>query len=247
MAVWSKTVNPVSEIILKKDNWVIVDYPTNALAQDAEMSLEEFEDFVFSATNVDWKKESRRQDKLKAILDKGKQVRIIGEDTDLTFSIKGRQGIKCCGHRNMPDGEVFIAPVETTTKGYVKYTYPAIKGGREVTGIKLWFEKGKVVKATAEKNEAYLNKMLQTDKGAKYLGEFGIGTNYNIKRFVKQILFDEKIGGTVHLALGRAYKEGGGKNQSAIHWDMIKDLKVGGEIWIDNRCIQKNGKFTFRL
>ena len=247
IAIRRKTTQPLSEIHLKRNNWVICEYPTNALAQDAEMSLEEYEDFVFSATNQDWKSISKKQDKLKKLLDKASTVRIIGEETDITFSIKGRQGIKCDGKRNMPDGEVFVAPVENTTEGYIHYTYPAIRAGKEVDGIKLQFKKGKVVKATATKNEDFLHAMLETDKGAKYLGEFGIGLNFGIKKFTKQILFDEKIGGTIHLALGMAYKEGGGKNDSALHWDMIKDLRNGGEIIMDGKTIQKNGKFLINL
>lgn len=247
ISIRRRATKPLQDLILKKDNWVICEFPTNSLAQEADMSLHEFEDFLFKATNVDWKKESKKQDKLKKILDKGKKVRIIGEDTDITFSIKGRQGIKCDGTRNMPDGEVFIAPVETSTEGHIRYTYPAIFGGREVDNVKLCFKKGKVVKATADKNERFLKETIKTDKGSCYLGEFGIGVNYNIKKFIKNILFDEKIGGTIHLALGMAYKEGGGKNESALHWDMIKDLRKGGEFYIDGKLIQKNGKFTFKL
>jgi len=247
IALRRKVTRKVSDIHINKDNWVICEFPTNALAQDAEMSLDEFEDFAYNATNLDWEKESKKQDKLKAILDKGNTVRIIAPDTDLTFSIKGRQGRKCDGHRNIPDGEVFIAPVEDSTEGHIKYTYPAIYGGREVSGIYLEFKNGKVVKAKAEKGEDFLKEMIASDKGSCKLGEFGIGVNYGIKKFIKQILFDEKIGGTIHLALGMAYPEGGGKNKSALHWDMIKDLRKGGEFYIDGKLIQKDGKFTFKL
>ena len=238
-----KATRKVSNIIIKKNNWVICEFPTHSLAQDAEMSLEEFEDFCYAATNQDWKEESKRQDKLKKILDKGKQVRITGEDTDLTFSIEERQGIKCDGHRNMPDGEVFIAPVGNSTEGYIHYTYPVIYGGREVSGVFLRFHKGRVVESKAEKGEKFLKQMIKTDKGSCKIGEFGIGVNYNIKNFIKQILFDEKIGGTIHLALGMAYPEGGGINKSALHWDMIKDLRRGGKIFVDGKLIQRNGKF----
>ncbi len=247
ISIRKKVTKRISDMHIKKDNWVGCEFPTNALAQDAEMSLEEFEDFVYSSCLKDWKKESKKQDKLKKILDKGEQVRITAPDTDLTFSIKGRGGIKCDGKRNMPDGEVFIAPVDNSAEGYIKYTYPAIYSGREVAGVYLEFHKGKVVKAEAEKGEKFLKEMIKTDKGSCRLGEFGIGVNYGIKQFIKQILFDEKIGGTVHLALGMAYPEGGGKNKSAIHWDMIKDLRRGGAFYIDGKLIQKNGKFTFKL
>jgi len=247
IAMRRKVTYPISKIILSKDNWVICQYPTNSLAQDAEMSLEEYEDFVFSATNVDWKREEQKQKKLKKVLDAGSKVRIVGKDTDISFSIKGRTALLCCGKRNMPDGEVFIAPVENTTEGYIRYTYPAIYGGKEVTDVRLEFKKGKVVSATAAKNQDLLRAMVNTDAGSKYLGEFGIGMSPGIKKFTKQILFDEKINGTIHLALGMAYKEGGGKNDSAVHWDMIKDLRQGGAIYVDGKCIQKDGKFLIRL
>lgn len=247
IALRSKTYHPVTKTYLKKDNWVICEYPTNALAQDAEMSLEEFEDFLFTATNINYEELSRKQTRLKAILDKGKKVKILAPDTDLEFSIEGRTAIKCDGRRNIPDGEVFMAPVKKTVNGHIAYTYPAIKNGKEVDGIKLEFKNGRVIKATAKKNEKFLKEMINLDKGSCYIGEFGIGMNYNIKKFIKQILFDEKIGGTIHLALGMAYEEGGGKNESALHWDMIKDLRSGGAIYIDGKLIQKNGKFTFKL
>ena len=224
IAIRRKIVHPISEIILKK-KWVCCEYPTNALAQDAEMSLEEFEDFLFKTTNVDWKKESKKQDKIKKILDEGEKVRIVADDTDITFSIKGRTAIKCDGEHNMPDGEVFIAPIETSTEGFIHYSYPAICGSREVSGITLKFKNGAVVSAKAVKNEKFLKAMIKTDEGAKYLGEFGIGMNPGITKFIKNIIFDEKIMGSIHLAVGRAYKEGGGVNESALHWDMIKDLR----------------------
>jgi aminopeptidase len=237
-----KTMEPILNERLKK-RWVGTRFPTSAYAQDAGMSLEEFEDFYYEACLVDWERESKKQDKLKRILDKGKEVRITGEETDLTFSIRDREAIKWDGKYNMPDGEVCIAPVETTAEGEIYYDLPAILG-REVNGIRLKFEHGEIVKATAEKGEDFLLKMLKTDDGAKRLGEFGIGTNYKIKKFVKNILFDEKIGGTIHLAVGLAYEEGGGKNKSAIHWDMIKDMRKGGEIIVDGKIIQKSGKFV---
>ncbi len=243
MTMRSKANKPISEIIVNKKRWVLTNYPTQALAQDAEMSIEEYEDFLFNATNLDWVKVDREQERIKKVIDKGRTVRIVGKNTDLTFSIKGRKGIKCSGSSNMPDGEIFYAPVEDSANGHIYYEFPAIHGGKEVTGIRLGFEKGKVVKATAEKNEEYLFAMLDTDKGARYLGEFGIGTNYGIKRFTRDILFDEKIGGTVHLALGRSYKESGGKNDSAIHWDMIKELREDGALYLDGKRIQENGKF----
>ncbi len=242
IAFRSKITNPISEEVLKK-RWVIFYYPTNAQAQEADMSLEEFEDFVYSATIQDWKKIAKDQDKLKKILDKGKEVRIVGKNTDIKFSIEGREAVKGDGKNNMPCGEVFIAPKEKTTEGHIEFSFPAIRAGREVDGIKLKFKEGKVIEASAVKGEKYLKECLEMDTGAKYLGEFGIGFNKNIKEFVKNILFDEKILGTIHLALGRAYKEGGGTNESALHWDMIKDLRQDGKIIVDGKTIQENGKF----
>ena len=242
-----KVSRPISDIVVNSDNWVILEYPTHALAQDADMSLEEFEDFVYGACIRDWKKEAKRQEKLMRLMDKTKTVRIKHKDTDLSFSIKGKKAVKCCGKRNMPDGEVFTEPVKHSVNGYIRYSFPAIYSGREVSGITLRFRKGKVVEAKAEKNEEFLKQMLKTDAGACYLGEFGVGVNYGIKKFIRQILFDEKIGGTIHLALGRAYKETGGENKSAVHWDMIKDLKNGGELYFDGKLVQKNGKFLFKF
>ena len=242
IAFRSKLTDPISEEILKK-RWVIFYYPTNAQAQEADMSLDEFEDFVYSASIQDWGKIAKSEDKLKKILDKGKEVRILGKNTDLKFSITGREGVKGDGKNNMPCGEVFIAPEEKSTEGYIEFSFSAIRSGREVNGIKLKFKNGKVTEATATKGEKYLKECLEMDAGAKYLGEFGIGFNQNIQRFVKNILFDEKIAGTIHLALGRAYEEGGGKNESALHWDMIKDLREEGKIIIDGKVVQEKGKF----
>ncbi|MBI5048583.1 MAG: aminopeptidase [Deltaproteobacteria bacterium] len=241
----SKVLMPIQEEIVNRKRWVLCNFPTNALAQETDMSLEEYEDFLYGATNIDWEKVKKEEMKLKLVLDKGKIVRIVGKDTDLTMSIKGRKAIPCFGERNMPDGEVFLSPVENSAEGKIYYDLPAIYQGKEVLGIHLKFKKGKVVEASAEKNEKFLIAMLDTDKGGRYLGELGIGTNYGIRHFSKDILFDEKIGGTVHLAVGRSYKDAGGKNESAIHWDMIKDLRNGGAIYVDGRLIQKNGRFCY--
>ena len=242
IAMRSKVTNPISEEILKK-RWILFYYPTNAQAQEADMSLDEFEDFVYSATIQDWEKISGEENKLKEILDNGKEVQIIGKNTDIRFSIEERRAEKGDGKCNMPCGEVFIAPVETSTQGHIEFSFPAVRGGRMVEGVKLKFENGEVIEATATKNESFLKEMLRMDEGAKRLGEFGIGFNPNIQRFVKSILFDEKISGSIHLSLGRAYKEGGGTNESALHWDIIKDLRDGGKIIIDGKVIQDNGKF----
>lgn len=241
----SRVLSPISEEIVNRKRWILTNFPTNSLAQEADMSLSEYEDFLYGATNIDWNKVKQKEMKLKGVLDKASEVRIVGKDTDLKLSIKGRKAIPCYGERNMPDGEVFMSPEESSAEGYIYYEMPAIFQGREVTGIRLRFKAGKVVEAHADKNEDFLLAMLDTDKGARYLGELGIGVNYGIQKFTKDILFDEKIGGTVHLAVGRSYERAGGKNASAIHWDMIKDLRKGGAIYLDGKAIQKNGKFLF--
>ena len=239
----SKVLRPISEEIVNNKRWILCNYPTNSLAQEADMSLGEYEDFLYNATNIDWNKVKQKEMKLKKALDKASEVRIVGRDTDLKLSIKGRKAIPCYGERNMPDGEVFLSPVEDSAEGHIYYEMPAIYQGREVLGIRLKFRGGKVVDASADKNEKFLITMLDTDKGARYLGELGVGVNYGIQKFTKDILFDEKIGGTVHLAVGRSYEEAGGKNISAVHWDMIKDLRTGGALYLDGKAIQKNGRF----
>lgn len=242
LSMWSKTMRPLSELRLKKNNWVLCGYPSKSLAQEAGMPLEEFEDFVFTATNIDWSDASKRMDLLRDILNKGKKVQIVGEDTDLTFSIKRSTAIKCDGKFNMPDGEVFTAPSKDTVNGKVLFTYHSLSNGKLVTDIRLEFKEGKVVNASASKNVDFLNKMLDTDDGSRYLGEFGIGTNYSIKKFINNTLFDEKIGGTIHLALGNAYPESGGKNKSAIHWDLVTRPH---KVLVDDRVILKDGEFMF--
>ncbi len=239
---WKKTNEVLSEIRMKKNNWVLCGYPGPSDAQEAEMSLEEFEDFVFSATNVDWPEVSKRLDLLKGIIDKGKTVHIVGDDTDLTFSIRGNIGIKCDGRFNMPDGEVFTAPKKDSVNGKIRFTYPGVYMGKVVPDVRLEFKDGKVVGATASRNQDFLLKMLDTDEGSRYIGEFGIGTNYGIKQFIRNTLFDEKIGGTIHLALGMAYKESGGKNKSAIHWDIVTRPHT---VYVDDQVILKDGEFRF--
>lgn len=245
----SKTTKPLREIMMKK-KWCLTLYPTQAYAQDAEMSLADFEDFVYRATFADrdhpiaaWRDLEKRQARLIAHLRGARQVRIVGPDTDITLSVAGRTFINSAGKYNMPSGEVFTGPVENSAEGHIRFDYPVCHAGREIDGIRLVFRKGRVVEASATKNEAFLKTMLDMDPGARRLGELGIGTNYGIQKFIKNILFDEKIGGTIHLALGQSYEETGGRNRSALHWDMIKDLRRGGAIYVDGKAIQKNGKF----
>ncbi|RMG60481.1 MAG: aminopeptidase [Deltaproteobacteria bacterium] len=240
-----KATKPVSDAIMKRVRWVLVNFPTPALAQEAEMSLGEYEDFLFGACLVDWKKMERRLRRIKRVMEKTKVVRIVGRETDLTFSIEGRKAIICAGECNMPDGEIFTAPVEGSVEGEIYYEFPAIYGGREVSGIRLVFRKGRVVEAKAEKNEGLLKALIDTDRGARIPGEFGIGYNDGITRYTRDILFDEKIGGTIHIALGKSYAESGGKNDSALHWDMVKDLRKEGEIYFDGKLVFQKGKFVW--
>ncbi len=238
----------------KKGNlrWVGTLYPTQSAAQDAEMSLREFEDFVFDAGLIHaknpaaaWKAVSERQERVVRFLRKAREVRFRNsQGTDLTVGVQGRTWVNCDGRMNFPDGEVFTGPIEDATEGVVCYSFPALHGGREVDGIRLRFKQGRVVDASATKNEAFLMKMLDQDRGARVLGEIAIGTNYRIRRFVRNTLFDEKIGGTFHAAVGASIPESGGKNDSALHWDMVCDLRRGGTIEVDGHVISRNGRFT---
>jgi aminopeptidase len=231
--------------------WVVAPFPTHAFAQDADMGLLDYEDFVYGACLPDlndpigyWRRFSARQQGIVDWLKGKRELRVKGPETDLRMSVDSRAFINCDGRFNMPDGEIFTGPVEDSVEGQVYFSYPAIHNGREVTGVRLWFEKGKVVKATAEKNEEYLNETLDTDAGARFVGEFAIGTNEGITRFTREILFDEKIGGSFHMALGAGYPETGSKNESAIHWDMICDLRQGGEIRVDGELLYRDGRFV---
>ncbi|MGB7536920.1 MAG: aminopeptidase [Anaerolineales bacterium] len=231
--------------------WVVTRYPTHAYAQDAGMSVIEFSDIFYNSAFADsedplsqWKKMQADQERLVKALDGKRHVRIAGEGIDLEMSIADRKFISCHGRANIPDGEIFTGPVEDSVDGTVRFSYPCIWAGTEVGGVELVFKKGKVVKAGAEKNEGFLQEMLKTDDGAQSLGEFGIGTNNQIKRFTGNMLFDEKIGGTIHLALGNGYPESGSKNKSAIHWDMLCDMRKGGQIFIDETLVYDSGVFT---
>ncbi|MDP7169034.1 MAG: aminopeptidase [Nitrospinota bacterium] len=229
--------------------WTLTLFPTEAYAQDAEMSLREYEDFVFAACFADkvegirrWKNIDKRQREVIRYLKGRKVVEIGGKDTDLRVGIAGRPWINCAGTHNFPDGEIFTGPEEAKIDGTIRYTFPACLSGREVEDVRLTFEKGRVVKASAEKNEKFLKSMIGMDEGASRVGEFAFGLNQGIQRFTKNILFDEKIGGTLHLALGKGYPESGSKNNSALHWDMVCDMRRGGEILVDGRLFSKNGK-----
>ena len=242
-----KITKPINDYRAENTRWVITRFPTEAQAQEADMSLSDYENFVFNAINkVDWVKKFKEQEKLRNLIDKTNKVHIVGPQTDLYLSIKGRKAVNAAGEFNMPDGEVFTSVVEDSTNGYITYTYPALYLGREFHSVRLEFKNGKVVSVTAAKNEADLKKILDIDSSARYIGELGIGNNYQIKKFTKDILFDEKIGGSIHIALGKGYKETLSKNESALHWDMIKDLRSEGGLWFDNKLVQKNGKWIMK-
>lgn len=233
-----------------KLRWTLTQFPCHALAQDADMSLSDYEDFVYAATYSDqpdpvqaWQKIRSQQQRLVEWLGGKKQVVVRGPNTDLTLSVAGRKFINCAGDKNMPDGEIFTGPVEDSANGWVRFTYPAIHRGTEVEGVELEFKDGKVIKASARKNEAYLLAMLDTDPGARFIGEFAIGTNYAIQRFTKSILYDEKIGGSFHMAVGAGYPETGSRNESTIHWDFICDMRDNSEILVDGELLYKNGQF----
>lgn len=231
--------------------WTLTQFPTEAYAQEADMSLEEYEDFVYHATFADqpdpvkcWNDLRDGQQKYVDWLVGRKDVVVRGPNIDLKLSIAGRTFVNSDGRRNMPSGEIFTGPVEDSVNGWVRFSYPALRSGRQVDGVELHFEAGKVIEASARKNQDFLLAQLDTDPGARFLGEFAIGTNYGINRFTGNILFDEKIGGTLHMAVGSGYPETGSKNQSAVHWDMICDMHEG-EIVVDGDVLYKNGQFAF--
>ena len=233
-----------------KLRWCLTLFPTLANAQEADMSYADYCDFVYEACGLGydspveiWKKMHEEQQRVCSILDTKKHLRIVAKDTDISMSIEGRKWVDCSGKVNFPDGEVFTGPVENSVEGHIRFSFPGIFNGNEIEDIKLTFEKGKVVKATAAKGEELLKQILDTDAGAKFVGEIAVGTNHNIKSFTRNMLFDEKIGGTAHLAVGRSIPESKGKNVSAIHWDMLCDMSNGGEIFADDELIYENGKF----
>jgi aminopeptidase len=232
--------------------WVGTQFPTQAAAQDAEMSLEEYEDFVFGAGMLNrpdpvaaWKQVSQRQQKLVDFLNGKKDYHVVASNgTDVRMSVAGMTWLNCDGHENFPDGEVFTGPVVDSVNGQINFSFPAVHHGREVLDIKLTFKDGKVIDASASKGLDFLIGMLDTDAGSRFLGECAIGTNYDITQYTRNTLFDEKIGGTVHFALGAGYPETGNKNQSGLHWDMVVDLRNGGYVEIDGVKMNVDGKFV---
>ena len=255
MALAAKARQPLNKIFMDRSargdlRWVGTQWPCHASAQDAEMSLDAYEDFVYGAGFLDdgdpvqtWKAISKSQQALTRRLNRARSIRVVAEDTDLSYSCKGRTWVNCDGQYNFPDGEIFTGPEEASVEGHISFSFPAVHGGQEVVGARLTFDKGRVVEAEARKGEDFLKAMVGMDRGSAYVGEAAIATNYNITRYTRNTLFDEKIGGTVHIALGSGYPETGSRNQSGLHWDMVCDLRPGGEIYADGELIQRNGRF----
>jgi aminopeptidase len=230
--------------------WALTLFPTHAYASEAGMSLRDYEDFYYAACLATdgepvtaWERQSEEVKRLSGWIEGKEEVRVTAPGTDITLGVAGRTWIPCYGEHNMPDGEFFTGPVEDSVNGEISFSFPASYGGRTVSGVRLRFENGKVVDATAEQGEDLLVEMLDTDEGARRLGEIGIGTNYGIATGTKEILLDEKIGGTVHLAIGMSYPETGGSNASAVHWDMVCDLRPGGALVVDGVELQRDGQF----
>jgi aminopeptidase len=253
--VWSRARTALREVAAQRAargerRWSLTIFPTAAYAQDADMATDEFARFLASACMLDqpdpvaaWRDLSARQARMIEWLSRRGELHITAPDTDLRMSVAGRVWINSDGKRNFPSGEVFTGPHEDSAEGYVRFSYPVVTQGREVTDIRLRFAGGLVVDASASKNEPFLIETLDTDPGARRLGEIAFGTNYGITRFTKNILLDEKIGGTMHMALGSGYPETGNQNRSAIHWDMICDLRAGGRATMDGEVVLQDGEY----
>jgi len=231
--------------------WVTTIFPTVGHAHDADMSLGEFEAYVYRACHVDggddpiayWRNFGERQDRLAKALAERHRVEIRGPDCDLRLSIAGRRFNSSCGTHNMPDGEIFTGPVESSVEGWIRFSFPSVHKGNEVEGVELTFQQGQVVAWRAQRNQSHLEQMLNTDPGARYVGEFGVGTNPALQHLTRNLLLDEKMGGTIHLALGAGYPDTGSQNRSAIHWDMLCDMRRESEIRVDGDLVYQNGEF----
>ena len=256
LAKRSKATHPVLARRLERSasgdmRWVIADYPTNALAQEANMSLEEYSEFLLNSCYLDidnpvekWQEIDKEQKRIANILNKTSRIRYVGDKTDITFSTAGRTWVPCSGSMNFPDGEIFTSPVEDSANGTIYFDFPQNYHGSTAKEVYLTLENGKVIEAHAEIGNEFLQDMLNMDKGSRFVGEIAIGTNDRIQDVTGNILFDEKIGGSIHMALGASYPEAGGKNQSGLHWDMIKNMKQGGKIYADDKLVYENGKFV---
>lgn len=256
MAKRSCATRKLSSKMLKRSaegklDWVIADYPTQALAQEAKMSLDEYTDFIINSCYLDlenpiekWQEIGKEQQRIASILNGGKCLHIVGDRTDIKFNVEGRKWVSCEGLFNFPDGEIFTSPIEDSATGEIYFDFPAIYRGNEAHKIHLKLEGGKVVEAKAEKGDEFLQSMLNMDAGSRFVGEIAIGTNERVTDVTGNILFDEKIGGSIHMALGASYPETGGKNESGLHWDIIKNMKENSKIFLDDKLIYENGKFV---
>ena len=255
LAKRSSVMKHLSEKMLKRAadgelKWVIADFPTNALAQEAKMSLEEYTEFLIKSCYLHeedpvskWIEIGEKQEKIADYLNKKSKIRIVGDKTDITFNVAGRIWKSCAGECNFPDGEVYTSPVEDSANGQIYFDFPQLYRGNEAQKVLLTLKDGKVIDAKAEKGEDFLNNMLDMDEGSRFVGEIAIGTNDMIQDVTGNILFDEKIGGSIHMAVGASYPDTGGKNVSGLHWDLIKNMKNGGQIFADDELIYENGKF----
>ncbi len=224
--------------------WVGCQYPTPALAQDAGLSTHEFAEFLYGACLLDWDAERERMSRYAERFDAAEEVRIVGEGTDLRLGIAGRRMQVDAGGANIPGGEFFCCPLEDSAEGTISFTeFPGVYGGRHVSGIRFRFEAGRIVEASADSEEEYLLKTLDTDDGSRRLGELGIGCNPGITRHMRNTLFDEKIDGTVHIAVGTGFPDMGGTNVSTVHWDIVKDLRGGGRLYLDGELVQEDGRW----
>ncbi|ADD67533.1 peptidase M29 aminopeptidase II [Denitrovibrio acetiphilus DSM 12809] len=254
VSLYAKSMRKVRDVLMDREEkgefrWSLCPYPTQAMAQDAEMSLDEYTEFVFNACKLNeadpvaaWKEVDEFQNKVVDILTGTKEIRIEGKNTDITFNVEGRKWINCNGHHNMPDGEVFTSPVEDGVNGQIYFDLPTSYMGVEAGGITLKIDKGRIIEASAEKGDDFLQSVLDTDEGSRLIGEIAFGLNDNINKPTKNILFDEKIGRTIHMAVGASYPEAGGKNKSGIHWDMIKGM-ADGKVYADGVMIYSEGRF----
>lgn len=255
LAMNQRTYKELSEIFNQRAadgelRWNISAWPSHAAAQDAEMSLLDYTEFIYKACALDrddpvayWQGFRDRQARFVDWLADKKHCEVRGPGIDLSFDFEGRNWVNCHGIKNFPDGEIFTSPIEDSVNGRVEFNMPSVYGGRELNGIKLTFEDGKVIEASADKGEDYLFSQLDADEGARYLGEFAIGTNMGIQEFTREILFDEKMGGTIHMALGLGLSDAGGVNKSVVHWDMVHRMMDGGEVYIDGELFYKSGEF----
>ena len=243
MSLRRRAVGEISALRWKKKRWVLCRVPNELFAQQAGTDFDSMMDMFFASCFLDMEKMKADMRKAAGAMGRGKQVRILGKNTDLEFSIAGRSWTVADGKINMPDGEIFTAPIHETMNGYISFEHPGVFGGRLMEGIRLEWKNGRLVSATADKNEAFLLSVLHTDQGASSVGEFAFGFNEAIDRFSNDILFDEKIGGTLHIALGRSYPECGGTNKSAIHLDIVKDMREEGSVYLDGALVYEKGRF----